>query len=807
MLKRVMLIAIALIILASLAFAQELPEGYKKITGARGTAIYNPNIVKELFDVEEIDGVLAIKYAPAIQRGARSKIIGYLSGLITPSESGGKQLKASRIEESNEDAKFVSAEGLYTNITGALFRIDASEFPKLGFLLDDARYRNREYSFACKEECRMRAVVSMDGAYLNMSGEGVAVHRSKFSEYRSSVAAGRGPNIEERYLTPLKNLDKIVVTNNSEMDTFQSGSSAYSYSRLFAEKHRNYETLMITAIAGEDSRFGKLGVSSKGESVRLEHQTHPGVTEDADSYYIITADNAKVVPETGANYVIFSKNTEASPLSSRGITIELGGHDLLRLVSGVLLVPKDEGVYKICSSINVRSAQGPASLQRHPFLGDKGCGYIDPLSGKLYFKPRSYRNSAFGDESTYPFNLIITLPSSHTYSNLNIEKFEETGDKRGAIVLERAGVGNRIAFYANDIQVAMMGEGHIFDFGVNFRAWVFKMRSSAGDICERIWCALSTRACFVKVCEGCHDDMPCDEPTTQWYGFTEESRRGIRCRNEADCGVDSRCIEGHCVTESTCEEITGGADAAKLNILFVNDITGARKAEFNEFLNSKFLMPNDLGLFNVKPFSNNIGKLSILSLSKEKMPVNPTANPVMATQYMNEMIKKCPIADEIIIVSSQSFTSHADAMGGNIFFSLPAAQGLVGAGKEGRIFLHEFGHSFGNLADEYVGIGTLFFYEAPNCVEESEAEDVWTRFIGRSGARHILREARGEQGRPYRGCGGQCRNIGGACQNYLKPSTNSLMHEADHIKGPLEAGKEFNEVSQKVLQEKLNEYS
>lgn len=836
MLKKGILITVFLfVILSGIALAteeqqscesQSLPEGFTCIEGTKGQTIFseeqlNSVLGEDSFEIKENEGVILLKYKVPGSRAMKD--LGYLSGRVVQYKDP-SVLTVSSFIASDYSKLNVSISNGFNLKPNAPNDISSIEFSSL---VGNIRYTEHNYTFLCKAvsgegrqtssaRCIMAVVIkaSQDASCfssnqrnkcfsssLNVLNLVVAVHNSKLQNYIN------GEEVSEEYITPLENLENIELLNSSEMDL--AGRTGSMTNAQF----RGFDTLVITAVTGDSaggSLFGKLRLDTEGQLARLEHQTlYSGRTNEQgrslwdDSYYIITAKKASVDYTSGANIVMFANNLEEG---AEGIKIKVGADNLMQLRRGALILISNSLAYEGCHSTvspNLQVDYRPFLSSR--FFRDKGCANIS--EGVINIKPRSYQNAV--DGNTYPFTLDITLPQSSAYTDLNLKPFETYGTIPSSVTLRKSGLPNTVIFYADDINTPVDEIRNIFDLGVSFSAYVYHGTGfREGDVIvnelayDHIWCNIQERKCWLQTQGG---------TATQWLGESP-ARTTVRCSADADCGNMgvSKCIEGHCVRASDCKQVPDVNPSTvtnrKLDILFVNDLyksSGEQTDEtsFTEYIKEQLLSSgNRVGLLTAAPFYDTNGKIASWYIQSEIMPVNPFNNGFEAAQFVNEIRKRCPQSDQIIVVSKQDFTPHTQGMKtGVIYFSVPSAQSLVyDSNKVGRVLMHEFGHGFGGLADEYTGGGTSTFIDSPNCVsDEPSARREWGTL-----ANSALRE---NNGHPWTGCGGACANINGVCINYLKPSDNSLMHDADHIRR-LE-GAAYNSVSQKIISDLLREYS
>ena len=122
------------------------------------------------------------------------------------------------------------------------------------------------------------------------------------------------------------------------------------------------------------------------------------------------------------------------------------------------------------------------------------------------------------------------------------------------------------------------------------------------------------------------------------------------------------------------------------------------------------------GLLTTKPFSEYKGSFNIWLTEKEK---STTETPDRKETKITA--GRCPQADKTITISDKKFRSYC-------YFSGDCYLSIATKPQEywGRLLLHEFGHGFGGLADEYVEPELGNKPRIPNCApDESTAKEWW----------------------------------------------------------------------------------
>ena len=769
--KYAFLLAIMLLAV-NMAYANEcerqtMPEGFKCIEGSRGITIYNPEQLDEVFDsYEEDDGALVLKHA--LPGSDSSESIGYVHGKLELLSAQEKQIRIS-------SGGFVSAlEKSNATVEGDEFIISAKEMPALDFGLSDALYIANDYSIMCKngeEECALKARVEPQETYADIEGEGVAVNAPAVNAYKESGEA------EEGMITRLKNMGHIIISNETN--------------------------LTITGIPKRNSYFGKMKVEAESE-VKLEHRAYP------ENFYIITADRATVTPEPDTSFAYFSKNTEEN---AEGISIIINGYPMLKLTRGYMIMPKAKAVYDWCAEkgweeenieFDIRPrlySDLPDSMKSsEDFLYLAGCGFIDNLMNELHFQPRTYTEEPkeipqHRGDIEYPFTLAVKLPAASTYRKIFIERFE-TFSATSSVTLEKEDVESiKLLFYRENVLMPEESIGNWIDIGTGFSTYVFYENRF-----QHFECNIQSNENYVCMLDG--------RVWARNGEFTPQRMR--RCSDARACDEGSDCIEGLCVIKRECTEIgdanEGVWNSGRLDILFAAD-DYRREGDF--IADAKKVIDKGgsygfNGLMTVEPYKSNGQRVWFWSLYGESVPLNIRGNIELGVRYINSLRRKCPQVDTGILLSDSTFIS----------FSEPEMNALISmktisAGGNGLLLAHEFGHSFGNMWDEYYKpvSGKNGLFGEPNCLRnENEARSVWNRLLGPGNEQKVeqmISDAKQwNSDESIAGCGGSCGN---ACKSYFRPSFNSIMRH--QMKQSEEGWDTYNSVSEAWLLNRINSYS
>ena len=133
------------------------------------------------------------------------------------------------------------------------------------------------------------------------------------------------------------------------------------------------------------------------------------------------------------------------------------------------------------------------------------------------------------------------------------------------------------------------------------------------------------------------------------------------------------------------------------------------------------------GILNVEPFSSNIEKFNIYLVDKlsdlDCTDILVNGAGVCDSTKVNNLAAHCPY-DFINVLSRREGRSNADFLGTSRTY-IGNDDGTFGIT---RVSVHEFGHSFGTLLDEYIetntGQGLWAYFKSKNCYSEPPIADI-----------------------------------------------------------------------------------
>lgn len=776
-----LIFAAIFLVLLSNAYAQEeqapgegrcasiqIPGGFKCIEGSMGVTVYSPEQLNAVFaGYEEDEGTLLVKYK--LPRSEAAINLGYLYGTVIYDNAGKKLTLINggffKSIESNEpeegDSMFFSNEpeamtfgdfsGEEASKPAKEIRINASKIeayterlPTLVFAAKQGIYRQYDYSAICREE-------------------------------ECLLSALISP--EDAYLNTTGRI--VIIRTGYIPEYLQGGDESFEFINIQnLNMIRIYDTdfIKFSAHAGDDGQFEKVKVASASRDSLFFR------TDLLGEYYDLFQDESDAVatlPERAsmgflgagdAGKTMKVQFIEQSPLP--GSADKYGMYFTIKGGAGNNVnVMADNSSFGECK----RSA---------PSLGMGACVFRH--AGRTSIKP---------DTPSVPVNIEIIYPAAGILTpdeNLIIEGFENTG----SITLKRANIGAQIVFSKEDITVE---NGNWFDIEVSFSAKVYN---------PEIW-AYDTLECNAVL-------KQCKLNGVQVSGFEELHPRV--CRRDSECGEGMICgceeekrngvcrPGGHCIKKAVCyemQELNQQTDSENaIDVLIIGEGYNSA-ADFRA--DAKKAIEPDItqgGLFSVSPFKENKNKFKFYTIPfTSRGPVfsrKSGEDMVESGRWINYYKKQCGNADQAIILSKGSFRAYA-------YFDAVA---YIPSPQTPYIIPHEFGHSFGQLSDEYwnevSGEGNA---KEPNCLtSEAKARQIWNRVLGTGNEQMVedmIQNAKswnaGED-KSLKGCGGDCDS---RCVSYFRPSRNSIMKQQGIS---LPGGTSYNNVSLKWLEGRLNEY-
>lgn len=237
--------------------------------------------------------------------------------------------------------------------------------------------------------------------------------------------------------------------------------------------------------------------------------------------------------------------------------------------------------------------------------------------------------------------------------------------------------------------------------------------------------------------------------------------------------------------------VDNGPPDKRADLVFVGDGYLDDAEFFRDLLdmldyNSDFAYSEKEGLFSIEPFKSHKTKFNIWAVNA-KDGINHFPSPIRGASSgnlpddkgVNDFSSACPEKDHVIVVSKQVYRSFCMFGGkGNCFVS-------VGDQRfKGRLLLHEFGHGFASLEDEYANeaselknvpnrieaLVTDIRTDAANCQpDESRAGQKWGSLIAPENKIGY-----------FKGCGGDCLPY---CRGAVRPTFNSIMRHEEQTTG------------------------
>ncbi|MFH1638071.1 MAG: M64 family metallopeptidase [Candidatus Woesearchaeota archaeon] len=398
-----------------------------------------------------------------------------------------------------------------------------------------------------------------------------------------------------------------------------------------------------------------------------------------------------------------------------------------------------------------------------------------------------------------PTDIVIHKDNFDTLDTVYVNKIDDSS----RLDIERAGI---LRFDSRGVTTYPKTK-NIFSFKTNFET---KIASEEGSMLHDYGCYWEPKVCkldgtelsssYGRALEECETDSDCST------GFCAEYKN-LKCEMEfslasgpssSDCNLVPQAK--YCLADAECKEhpdISGSSD--KGNILFIGEAFNSEN-ELKWTINT--LMADVL--YKKKPFTKYKGLFSAEYLMLESLPSTASNAPLIgaARAYTD----KCPGTDYVVVLSKKPkdyYRSHAIiGQAGTGGVAQVYLEGMAESGKlsedDKLTFVHEFGHHFANLVDEYVELNPEKFAGGhpgyPNCATtEKEARKWWSEAgMSKQEIDDALNKYHG-----FKGCGGGCADLS-ICNGYFRPSYNSIMRK---FYSP--GGQDFNKASQYAIEQEL----
>lgn len=236
-----------------------------------------------------------------------------------------------------------------------------------------------------------------------------------------------------------------------------------------------------------------------------------------------------------------------------------------------------------------------------------------------------------------------------------------------------------------------------------------------------------------------------------------------QCCSDSQCSALETCnLQLHaCVEKSGCISVINNGDSKyKADIVFVGDgYTSNQELKDDVSKLVDYDGSNGYnGIMSVEPFKFNKNKFNIWMI-KAGNSIRHYDNGEPYREDSLRIAAQCSMADYQLIISKRDFRSYC-FFAGDCYISV--GEKIDGCGKfeecEGRLVLHEFGHGFAQLADEYTETGKGSYPKYPNCASDTIIASQWWGDLINQGTKNIGY---------YDGCSYTSGNI--------RPTKNSIM--------------------------------
>ena len=189
----------------------------------------------------------------------------------------------------------------------------------------------------------------------------------------------------------------------------------------------------------------------------------------------------------------------------------------------------------------------------------------------------------------------------------------------------------------------------------------------------------------------------------------------INSKITKDGGVDIEPFSGQTSPVGLCPPILENGDpSTKINLVVVGDAftdINSLKDYYAPICAGTINPPSPQapGILKYSPFMENLNKFNVYYLNElNNYNFEFTCN--YLSNIKNDVLSKCPFADKIIVIVNNDYTGGFSCGQASDSFVV----GKIRVNGGGGVCAHEFGHSFGNLCDEY-NQGTVSGGKIPTC--------------------------------------------------------------------------------------------
>jgi len=736
-------------------------------------ALYNLEDMKALFGEDTIfvasGGLLQISY----KSGNAYHYFGALHGLLTV-DTYHKTIEISK-------GGFTSLDSRNVNIAGSEITINVENPGHATVeIRSEGVYVQNNYFFICQvalpqkgntlrafddiyedfQDCKISATITPENIYAKVEHTGLIANNTALPFHMGILYARSEDEIQQVYRD--YGVAEGLYEGAVPEDPLGEG--------YWAPYARGYELGSITyfekvsilpgqrfKISAQPTGSGKLGryfrVSSAGDDEIMEF----AAMDDKISIFAVTAKNARV------RYAYFPEMAgfKVKEGNGAGVAMHIGDNldtsiEQMSITSGgaFVFIRFSADISEQATVDNyVKCANNAA-----PF-NNRACIFFDLPNHTLKIKPRRLK-----DGTNYrPF--IATIDPAVTLgiiSKVDISRFDES-DSASHVIVRDPYVDTGLWFDYNGVDTYPLNKNW-YEAGLEFSAEL-KNETGGYDLLE---CAepLTTRDCRLN-----RQDV---------LRYPDRMIFIERCDSDADCSEGKTCSEEDrlCVIKSECETIMGGDEEDDIPVVFISDKYPQDSDGFDAFgfdvMDVLDIETTGTGLLGIAPFSENRGRFKFSKINGGNLQLVQRSifGTVPLYENAHALMKQCPKVKYAIVLSNNNFRSFAE-YSGIAFVSMSAEDRLsVETSVEDEqmnrrlVTVHEFGHSFGKLQDEY--------YEPcapacgqnggkPNCLTKEEALEAWKQWSG------VLADAQQEK---WKGCGGRCDS---SCANMLRPTENSIM--------------------------------
>jgi hypothetical protein len=366
-------------------------------------------------------------------------------------------------------------------------------------------------------------------------------------------------------------------------------------------------------------------------------------------------------------------------------------------------------------------------------------------------------------------------------------------------ILFGKGKGNKLRIMAENVATvfpeklwAVMPEEWIW-YGNSFRTRLYRKN------------AYNSLECY-------HKDMKGKKKGCYLNGKPFKGLNPSNCNRDSDCSKNEFCNQRMCMDKVVCKRHSlNSRSSGPFNLIILGQYEKTKVAEKKFKSDVKKILTGKYSLFETQPikryknkfkvFYVNVGtrKHTFASLdTKRLLALAESCKKQGYVNYKDSYVFLVTPVEFRAMAQSSAVSKRLTVWGGAAAISTDEG---IGSKDAKLTFVHEFGHAFGGLDDEYLEIiprGSTPSPSYPNCAVNNIYAKVWWFDVMKLSAGQVGADTTKTKFK-YLGCGGECpKLLEAACKTNIRPSKNSVMNS--HNKP---GGNKFNKPCEVELTKKL----